>query len=356
MHVLTNGNSEDGVPITGDGDDTLLHNDDSDTADDLDASSGDGDNDEARTIFDYQMEGESVLPGNGMQECSLTHCTFSSQVLSLRKKVKPKRKNKKRRVSGQPADVLECSIHDSGDEESELACVVCKQVFSTTTRKAQHKCHGGRAKLDLLNAALTYAHDLIETGKVSFISAQSKEGATGGNVSFTDLDYDDGDGSGFVKEIFLPGWARRRKQGKMYGEKYLGPYKEQIKAWFMQGNTNKKDRIGPAKMMELLQSQHPDRLTLPSEQDVRTYISSLVQAFKKDPTMTKKTGVVEPYRAAIVAILEDTNYIITPPAALTAFKERMPRPEGEDESAPRYPTDVQVKSLVSRLRKQHAQA
>lgn len=178
MHAHTNGNSEDGVPIT-------------------------GDSDEAKNIFDYQMEGENVLPGNGMQECSLTHCTFSSKVLSLRKKVKPKRKNKKRRVGGQPADVLECSIHDSDDEESELACIVCKRNFSTTARKAQYKCHDGRAKLDLLNEALTYAHGLIETGKVSFIGAQSKEGATGGNVSFTDLDYDDGDGSSFVKEIFL---------------------------------------------------------------------------------------------------------------------------------------------------------
>ena len=350
-HGHTNSDSEDGLANSVDSDD-----DDNDNDDEIDAGSVVGDDDEARPIFDYQVEGESTMIGNNVQECSLTHCTYSSQVLSLRPQKRPKRKNKKRQVSGLPADVLEYNIHGDDDEESELACVVCKQTFISVGKKGQHTCHGGRAKLDLLNEALKHAHGIIDSGQVSFISAQSKEGVTGGNVSAADLNYEDGVGSGFVNVSFQRGWARRLKKGKMYGEKYLGPYKDEIQSMFMRGNKDAKDRIGPAKMIEILKNKYPDRLTIPSEQEVRTYITSLVQKYKKDSTMTKKTGVVEPYRSGLVAILEANSYDITPAAALTAFKERMPRPEGEDESAPRYPTDVQVKSLVSRLRKQHAQA
>ena len=69
--------------------------------------------------------------------------------------------------------------------------------------------------------------------------------------------------------------------------------------------------------------------------------------------MTMQTDVQEPYRAKITEIVESNN-VISVTTALRTFKDAMPRPAEGSEAASTYPTDQQVRYLVTKLKKQHA--
>ena len=233
-------------------------------------------------------------------------------------------------------------LHDVDEEESMLTCVNCRRVFGNEGSKSRHVCVGGRSRNDLLTAALGHANKLIEDGRVTFISAQQRGQST---LSAGDLDYKD---AGFEEQIFAREWARRGKSGTMYGPKYIGPYKQRILQMFRDGNTDKKDKKNPSNMLAVLQSEHPGVLTLPSEQEIRMYVSSLTQRSKSGKNLAgSERGGQEPYRSVIIDILETSNYTLTATPALVKFKEEVPQLA---EGGRAYPTDAQVKSLVSSLR------
>ena len=84
-------------------------------------------------------------------------------------------------------------------------------------------------------------------------------------------------------EVFEPGWAVRPKHGKMYGQKYIHHYKPFLKALFELGEQDDSQKISPARMLQRIQEDPVFSLRLdhPSESEIRTYVSSLIQTAKR---------------------------------------------------------------------------
>ena len=83
-------------------------------------------------------------------------------------------------------------------------------------------------------------------------------------------------------ELYPPGWAMRRKHGKMYGMSYMDDeMRGFIRDTFMRGKAVSSDKQHPSWILEQLQQLHPMKLTLPSEQEIRNEISRLFARQKK---------------------------------------------------------------------------
>lgn len=68
------------------------------------------------------------------------------------------------------------------------------------------------------------------------------------------------------KVTFLTcGWARRPKKGLMYGAKYIHLYQEEVEELFNRGEADSSNKLGPARMLEVLKRRYPDRYNLPGE-------------------------------------------------------------------------------------------
>lgn len=86
-----------------------------------------------------------------------------------------------------------------------------------------------------------------------------------------------------VPHEFLAGWAVRPKKGKMYGAKYIGEFRAEIKSLFDRGEVSSAEKIGPGGMLEVLRLKHPTRFDFPSENEIRQEISRL----KRKPSSKK---------------------------------------------------------------------
>jgi hypothetical protein len=71
------------------------------------------------------------------------------------------------------------------------------------------------------------------------------------------------------------GWARHPPKGIMNGEKYLEPFLDDIREMFTKGAENSADKLGAARMLEILKDKYPHRFDMPSENEIRTKISRL---------------------------------------------------------------------------------
>lgn len=79
------------------------------------------------------------------------------------------------------------------------------------------------------------------------------------------------------------GWARRKDRGDggMYGAKFIGPYRDDIRVWFDDGEKEKSKKKTPGGMREELCKKYPDaRYTIPGEIEIRTEISKLIDERK----------------------------------------------------------------------------
>jgi hypothetical protein len=86
------------------------------------------------------------------------------------------------------------------------------------------------------------------------------------------------------------GWARRPKQGKMYGAKYIKLYQADIKVFFEEGVKEKSRKMGAAAMLQALKEKYSDACQLPSEIEIRHEISKLLQAQKDPQSNVQKRG------------------------------------------------------------------
>ena len=78
------------------------------------------------------------------------------------------------------------------------------------------------------------------------------------------------------------GWARRPKQGQMYGKKYMDEsYKSLCKSLFELGEQDSNKKKGPTQMHEILLLRNPHKYSIPNESEMRTLIGSLMKAKKK---------------------------------------------------------------------------
>ena len=150
------------------------------------------------------------------------------------------------------------------------------------------------------------------------------------------------------------GWAHPPRHGKMYGRNYLEPFKEDIARMFNARSDDKAFRMGPARMLEKLKQQYPDRFDLPSETEIRQAITTLMAKQKKgqQTTLTTTRGMQMPCLATVIRIFNESNGTIKPPAAWTTFQQIHPPPVNNPEEQARYPTAVKVKGKISALRSQ----
>lgn len=82
-------------------------------------------------------------------------------------------------------------------------------------------------------------------------------------------------------EEFLPGWAKRPRQGKMYGENYVLRFQDEILRMFLAGNRNKGVKKNAAEMLRELELQFPSRFDLPSVSHIHMKINEFSMSQKK---------------------------------------------------------------------------
>jgi hypothetical protein len=84
-----------------------------------------------------------------------------------------------------------------------------------------------------------------------------------------------------VPESFVraQAWARRPRYGEQYGKKYIGPYKAFLRQLFVTGKDDDSRKMNGDQMFEALAKAHPLVYTLPSTDEIGSFIS---QCFKTD--------------------------------------------------------------------------
>lgn len=132
------------------------------------------------------------------------------------------------------------------------------------------------------------------------------------------------------------GWARRPPNGKMYGVKYINRYADEVRELFHQGENNKSEKLGPARMLEELRARYPRRYDLPSENEIRAEIGRLMGLSRKrkidavvatdadeengdDVRVRKRSGRMEDEFAAFLGRLVTEDVLILPHVGLAKF-------------------------------------
>ena len=83
-------------------------------------------------------------------------------------------------------------------------------------------------------------------------------------------------------ELPYPGFARRDTGGgDLFGERYIGPYKDNIKNLVEKGNADKGSKISPAQALELFERDNPNSFLLPTTYEIQCYINQLLQGKEK---------------------------------------------------------------------------
>lgn len=145
---------------------------------------------------------------------------------------------------------------------------------------------------------------------------------------------------------FSKGWARRRKNGQMYGPKYVAAYRAYITEMFNLGELDKKNKRSAAQMLEMLSKKYPDEFCLPSENDIRGEINRL-QTKKKNPiTSSRGEKVAESIYSVYIKELAYNSSSLKPKDVVNLIKERFPRLEHPD-----LPSDAQIKSKFTYQKK-----
>lgn len=238
-------------------------------------------------------------------------------------------------------------------QDSNITCVVCTKTFASTIMKHRHVCRGARPNNDMLSVALRYADKLIRDGEIDFLQTtvslrQQSASTLNDEVQLAFAGIHDT----FVKQIFSSGWAKRPSHGKIYGAKYIGKFKDEIRDMFLRGTEDNMNKLGPGRMLETLKKRYSNRFDLPSETEIRQYITTLNAKYKTHGSLeVQNRGVPEPYRSSIIQIVVESSYQITPALALRQFKEQYP--DLNDKTI--APTDVKIKSLVSSVKSKFKQ-
>lgn len=233
------------------------------------------------------------------------------------------------------------TIEDEDDDP--LKCQICKRNFVNHRAKNQHICKGVPGRRDLTYFGLKYAIEHIDQYDSPFRIIQMCNYAEHNLAIFSALtDIQE------YRNVLICGWACTPQHGKMYGKKYIGPFKEEILNMFLEGETDIAQRRGPGQMLEALMHKYPGRIDLPSETEIRQTITMLTDKKKKGKTLSfvRKTGIVEPYRTTVMRIFVESQANIKPADAWTKFQLEHTQPTEEDQMLT-YPSKKQVTSLIS---------
>lgn len=248
------------------------------------------------------------------------------------------------RVVSTPGNLIVDEVEDENDDP--LMCQICRRMFANRRASGRHICKGVVGRRDLQYFALKYAIERIDQHDSSFQVIQMRNDAAHNVAAFSILsdiqEYDN---------ILTCGWACTPRHGQMYGQKYIGPFKEEILNMFIEGENDKAQRRGPGRMLEALKRKHPGRLDLPSETEIRQAITMLMDKNKKGQTLSlvRKTGIAEPYRSTVMQIFVESQSTIKPADAWQKFQLKHSQPLEGDHSL-KYPSKKQVTSLISSLK------
>ena len=76
-------------------------------------------------------------------------------------------------------------------------------------------------------------------------------------------------------------WARRKGYGQLYGETYMDEFKDELLRMFREGTINDGNKMNPGKMRETLMNMFPHKFSIPSELEIKKFITSEAQKHKK---------------------------------------------------------------------------
>ena len=162
-------------------------------------------------------------------------------------------------------------------------CSKCDNDFTKQSSLEGHICKPSEG--DALNFAIKVTKDHINSGSITITSVNANE--NNNHFSIEDLLPE-----GFTvcqEETFEPMWVVRPGHGKMYGKKYILDYKPFLKNLFEIGEKDPSKKMSPSRMLQSIQldSNFSLRLDHPSETEIRSFVSSLIQSAKRKRKMNE---------------------------------------------------------------------
>ena len=93
--------------------------------------------------------------------------------------------------------------------------------------------------------------------------------------------------------LFGSGWGKTCAHGMNYGRNYIEPFKAEILLMFNAVKDDSAKKLGPGRMLAELKRRYPTCLDLPSESEIRAFISGLLEKHNKgkDTTVASNSGV-----------------------------------------------------------------
>ena len=133
-----------------------------------------------------------------------------------------------------------------------------------------HVCKSKGDKVDMVNTGIRCRCRKINEGKFDFIQAC--------NIKLKDhLDYDDY----YSYHEFAPGWARRPQHGQGHGKNHISDSIQDVEECCLEGSKDKKGKIVPGRMRDLLTEKYLDRFDIPSEAELCQQISKFLARERK---------------------------------------------------------------------------
>lgn len=107
--------------------------------------------------------------------------------------------------------------------------------------------------------------------------------------------------------------------------------------------------MGSGRMLEALRNKYPERLDLPSETEIRQYITALTAKYNKHSTIHIKRGIQEPFKTIITNRVVESHYLVKSKYALDQLKAIVVGHLGSED----WPDDVKVKYFISSLKSKY---
>ncbi|EFX81178.1 hypothetical protein DAPPUDRAFT_102749 [Daphnia pulex] len=187
---------------------------------------------------------------------------------------------------------------------------------------------------DLSDGSITESEDDLDSECIEELEIM-QSGADFTTEIISSIERESSSNSDYSEE----GWAKRPKNGLMYGPKHVQSYRADIYELYKLGEEEKKNKRSPAQMREALQMKYPEEFCLPSENDIRVEINRL-QTKKKSPQAISRVEKTTDVYREYIRNLAKNNCQLKPKEAVKLITENFPRKDN-----PKLPSD----SLLSRI-------
>ena len=153
------------------------------------------------------------------------------------------------------------------------------------------------------------------------------------------------------------GWGRRPHHGDTLGATYLQKYEREVVEMFNSGVFSSTSKIGPAQMREELRRRYPGKFSIPSQQELRSKVSTLFMASKaiggqpvpipdethvRKPRRGRKSTLPDAVSSFLLGAVKQTP-TLKPQHGLEQVRAKFP-------DLPTLVTDKQIKAKVSAIK------